>query len=115
MNFNITTILAGLILTCTFEGILFYIFGYKTKKFIIVSILANIFTNLALNFTIYFFDLVNSDQYWIYFIVGETLVVIVESIIYLSFFKKKYELIPLTFSANALTILLGFLFYTVIS
>lgn len=109
-------IFIGAIITIVFEWLLFYIFGFKTIRFFAVSSILNLFTNLSLNFFLVFYN--NQFPYLNYFLVvliGEIIVVILEIIVYMLFFKKEYVLIPLTISANCLSFMLGVGFYALVN
>jgi len=100
-------------LTVVIETLFFMCFGYRSKKFIITCVFANIFTNLSLNLILYFFFL-NNPNYYIYLCIFELIVIIIEATVYMIFNKKDYKLIPLTLSSNALSFLLGLLVYYIL-
>ena len=106
----ILSFLINVVLTVAVETIFFYFFGYRNKKFIIICITINVITNISLNLVLYFFFR-NSSYYYLYLLIFELVVVLIEATCYMLFNRKDYKLIPLTVSSNALSFLIGWAFY----
>jgi hypothetical protein len=102
----------GALLTVIVETAFLACFGFRSRRFILISILANLTSNYALNYFLLY--LPSSWNYQLSLVLGELVVVLYESAIYLRFEKKKYELIPLTVAANILSFLLGLGYWALI-
>lgn len=100
----------NVVLTVVVETVFFYLFGYRNKKFIMVCIIINVITNISLNLILYF-CFRNSSYYYLYLLVFELIVILIEATCYMLFNKRDYKLIPLTVSSNALSFLVGWAFY----
>lgn len=74
----------------------------------------NLFTNLTLNYVLYFTNAYVLTAYWLWLLVGEFIAVVIESLTYLLIEPHKYELIPLTIAANILSFLNGIIFYLIL-
>ena len=107
---TILSFFINIILTVIIETSFFYMFGYRTKKFILVCVIINILTNISLNLILYFF-FKDSSYYYLYALIFELIVILIEATSYMVFNKKDYKLIPLTVSSNALSFLVGCMFY----
>lgn len=112
---NHLIIFGGALLTVVVELGFFLLFGFRTKKFIIGCIFINLATNLTLNYTLLGLGNVIGSSYNLVFLLGEALVIIIESGFYLLLEGKKWELIPLTLSANCISILVGFGYYAILA
>ena len=73
----------GCLFTILVEVFFFFLFGYRSKKFIIAAILANLTSNLILNYIIYFLDLAANPNYGWILLAMEIGVWIYESLIYI--------------------------------
>lgn len=96
-------------LTIVLEPLFFSCFGFNTRKFVLFSFLLNIGTNLVINIVMFFAYRNGNIDPNIAFGISELIVLLIEILAYFFTFKKDFLLIPLAFSANALTILLGIL------
>jgi hypothetical protein len=103
----------GALLTVAIETLFFIAFGFRSRRFIFASIVANLTSNYALNYALLYRPA--TWDYALSLLVGEALVVVYESLIFLGIEKKKYELIPLTLAANIVSFLLGLGYWALIS
>lgn len=106
----------GCLFTVLIETFFFFLFGYRNKRFIIAAILANLTSNLTLNYIIYFLGLAENPNYGWILLAMEIGVWLYESIIYMFFEKdrKKWlEIILLTLAANCLSFMFGILLYCI--
>ena len=106
----------GCLFTILVEVFFFFLFGYRSKKFIIAAILANLTSNLILNYIIYFLDLTGEPNYWWIPLAKEVGGWIYGSLLYLpgGKDKKKYfEIVLLTLAANCCSFIIGILLYLV--
>ena len=106
----------GCLFTILVEVFFFFLFGYRSKKFIIAAILANLTSNLILNYIIYFLDLTASPNYGWILLAMEIGVWIYESLIYILVEKDKkkyFEIVLLTLAANCCSFIIGILLYLV--
>jgi|GEM_PF-1661606 hypothetical protein len=100
----------GTIITIISETLFFYLFKFRTKKFIITLIILNLLTNIGINLILYF-GFKDNPNYITYLIIFEILVIVIETTIFLSIEKHHLEIIPLTISSNALSFLLGVFYF----
>ena len=109
-------ILIGCLITVVSEVLFFILFGYRSKPFVITAILANVTSNLALNYFIYALDLMSRNDYFILLVFLEVIVWAYEAVMYLLVERKekskRLEIVLLTLAANCISILLGFLYYS---
>ena len=106
----------GCLFTILVEVFFFFLFGYRSKKFIIAAILANLTSNLILNYIIYFLDLTANPNYGWILLAMEIGVWIYESLIYILVEKDKkkyFEIVLLTLAANCCSFIIGILLYLV--
>ena len=104
----------GCLFTIIIEVAFFVLFGYRDKRFLIAAILANLSSNLILNYIILIFNFVNDANYGYILLVLEILVWIYEAVIYLLVNKdkqKRLEIVLLTLAANCLSFLFGMFLY----
>lgn len=110
-------ILIGLLITVVSETGLFLLFGFKDKKFILNCIVINVITNLTLNISLALTNAISNPNYlWI--LLGSEIGVLLVETLYLLLIdrpNKRYQIIPLTLSANCLSFLLGCLYYWLVS
>lgn len=101
----------GCLLTVIVEVLFFFAFGYKKKRFVITEIIANVTSNLAINYIIFFNTLNSRSDYYIWLLALEAAVIIYEALIYLWEERKenprKLEILLLTLAANAASFLVG--------
>lgn len=102
----------GALLTIGVETLFFWCFGYRDKKFIVACIIANLLTNYALNYVLFYRP--DGLDYQATLWIGEALVVALEAGVYLVLRKKQYELIPLTLAANITSFLIGIGYYALL-
>ena len=96
--------------TVTIEVLFFALFGYRNRRFVIAAIIANVTSNLALNYTILLTGVKGLSVYpWV--LLGlEIGAWVYESIIYLIVEKEKgnrVEIVLLTLAANCASFLVG--------
>lgn len=100
--------LTALILTIIIESITLYILGFKNKALYRNVIIANILTNPALNFLLFFTISYFREYYFYYILFCEMIVVIIEWL-FLKVRLKNYNLpfFKISFIINATSFLLG--------
>ncbi len=108
--FNINNIKA-LILTLIIEILVIFILREKKPVIYITCFITNIITNLTFNSVT---PLLPFNNYQIYIILFEILIVIVEAIVYLIVTKKFIKSIIYSFAANTLSYILGMILMIVI-
>ena len=104
-----SSLIAPLMLTLLFEGLYFIKRKYDGVSFWTAFILLNVITNLSLNLVLG--TLTSSPEaYFPVFIVGEILVVVVETLGYLYYLPDRKDMFLHTAQANMSSMLLGVVF-----
>ena len=106
---SVSLILLRLLLTLLIEAVIFYLFGYRSKKSWLVFLAVNVVTQGILNIWlgVAFIPL---NNYMIFaLILGEILVLFIELIVFLIFIKERHRLLTAAFVilANLASLLLG--------
>jgi hypothetical protein len=106
-----------IVLTLAIEGLIFFIFGYRSKSSWAVFLSANLLTLLFINVTLY----KNSDPWNSYYIMslifGEFVVFVFETIVFLLMIKEHEKMRTLAYVmvANLASLFLGGYLITMLS
>ena len=102
------------LLTVLLETLLFYLYGYREKRFLVIVALSNLLTNVSLNLcillTMIFIAKTGSSQIPAYTVIacGEICVVAAEFFLYANYLEERSgKLFLQTFCANAVSFLTG--------
>ena len=101
-------LLLACVVTVIAETALFWLFGYRSRDEMLVVVCTNVITNLLLNLVLsgIFFSV------WGWMIVlGELIVIIIETAIYTFAFGRFGKVLALTVTANLLSVFLGLLLF----
>ena len=97
------------ILTVIIELIVFALLGYAKKGYFIrLLIFTNIFTNISLNYILYFLtERIHNNFIYLILVVLEMLVIFIEYKIYAATEKSSEKLLGTTIAANVLSFIFG--------
>ena len=103
-------LLEPLILTILIElGVLYLLLGEKRKKVLWASVIVNCLTNVPLNYVLQSNNWFGTRE----ILIGELLVLIVETLWYFIFVKKWSQAFVYAFLCNAISFLIGLLIYQI--
>ena len=103
-------LLEPLILTILIElGVLYLLLGEKRKKVLWASVIVNCLTNVPLNYVLQSNNWFGTKE----ILIGELLVLIVETLWYFIFVKKWSQAFVYAFLCNAISFLIGLLIYQI--
>ena len=96
------------LVTVIVETALFWLFGYRSRDEILVVVCTNVITNLLLNLVLsgIFFSVSGRM-----IVIGELIVIAVETAIYTFAFERFGKVLALTIMANLLSVFLGLLLF----
>lgn len=96
------------LVTVIVETALFWLLGYRSRDEILVIVCTNVITNLLLNLVLsgIFFSVWG----WM-IVVGELIVIIIETAIYTFAFGRFGKVLALTIAANVLSVFIGLLLF----
>ena len=96
-------------MTVIAEAALFWLFGYRSRDEMLVVVCTNVITNLLLNLVLsgIFFSVSGRM-----IVLGELIVIAVETVIYTFAFGRFGKVLALTILANVLSVFLGLLLFT---
>ena len=102
-------LLLACVVTVIVETALFWLFGYRSRDEILVVVCTNVITNLLLNLVLsgIFFSVSGRM-----IVLGELIVIAVETAIYTFAFGRFGKVLALTIMANLLSVFLGLLLFT---
>ena len=102
-------LLLACLVTVIVETALFWLFGYRSRDEILVVVCTNVITNLLLNLVLSgtFFSVSGRM-----IVLGELIVIAVETAIYTFAFGRFGKVLALTILANVLSVFLGLLLFT---
>ena len=102
-------LLLACVVTVVVETALFWLFGYRSRDEILVVVCTNVITNLLLNLVLsgIFFSVSGRM-----IVIGELIVIAVETAIYTFAFGRFGKVLALTIMANLLSVFLGLLLFT---
>ena len=102
-------LLLACVVTVIAETALFWLFGYRSRDEILVVVCTNVITNLLLNLVLSgtFFSVSGRM-----IVLGELIVIAVETAIYTFAFGRFGKVLALTAAANLLSVFLGLLLFT---
>ena len=102
-------LLLACLVTVVVETALFCLFGYRSRDEILVVVCTNVITNLLLNLVLsgIFFSVSGRM-----IVLGELIVIAVETAIYTFAFGRFGKVLALTIMANLLSVFLGLLLFT---
>ena len=109
-------IFIGCIFTILIEVGFFALFGYRKKRFVIIAILANLSSNLILNYTVLLTGIAYRQEYIIILPLMELVVYIYEVLLLQTAVKEKrerIEIIFLTLASNLLSFAFGIIMYSI--
>ncbi len=101
-------LLIALIPTILIEGGVLWLMGERRKKVLGASVVVNVLTNVPLNL---YLLLVNDT--WATILMGEVIVVVVETLWYLLFVKRLKQAFIYSALCNATSFLIGLLFFQI--
>ena len=101
-------LLLACLVTVVVETALFWLFGYRSRDEILVVVCTNVITNLLLNLVLsgIFFSVSGRM-----IVLGELIVIAVETAIYTFAFGRFGKVLALTILANVLSVFLGLLLF----
>ncbi len=103
-------LLEPLILTILIElGVLYLLLGEKRKKVLWASVIVNCLTNVPLNFILHSNNWYGTKE----ILIGELIVLIVETLWYFIFVRKWSEAFVYAFLCNAISFLIGLLIFQI--
>ena len=102
-------LLLACLVTVIVETALFWLFGYRSRDEMLVLVCTNVITNLLLNLVLsgIFFSVSGRM-----IVLGELIVIAVETAIYTFAFGRFGKMLALTAAANLLSVFLGLLLFT---
>ena len=102
-------LLLACVVTVIAETALFWLFGYRSRDEMLVVVCTNVITNLLLNLVLsgIFFSVSGRM-----IVLGELVVIAVETAIYAFAFGRFGKVLVLTVTANLLSVFLGLLLFT---
>lgn len=102
-------LLIALIPTILIEGGVLWLMGERRRKVLGASVVVNVLTNVPLNLY-----LMLVDDSWATLLVGEVIVVVVETLWYLLFVKQFKQAFIYSLLCNATSFLIGLLVFQII-